>query len=310
MKIFYFSPPACLKHDPNPGHPECPDRLSAIKNILQENSLFSLVAMPNEMADENDLLMAHSQKHIDHVFENIPTGRSLNFLDDETVLCSDSKEAALYAVGAVLQSIDAVLKNDHTNAFCAVRPPGHHAHRNQAAGFCLFNNVAIGAIAALERHGLHRVAILDFDVHHGDGTQDIVRENPNIFFASTYQYPIYQSGYFDQFDTGINNNILNIPIPPRTKGDKIVELWKSVILPKVESFRPQMIFVSAGFDGHRDDPLADLEFIEEDYAELMSAITNLANRICAGKLVTVLEGGYNLEALANSVFASLKVMGK
>ena len=310
MTLFYFSPAACRAHDPNPGHPEAPERLVAIDTMVRNAALGFLQERPLPAAQKTDLLLAHSQAHIDHVFDHLPPPRSLNFLDPDTALSPGSGDAALHAVGAVLESVKTVLATPNSTAFCAIRPPGHHAHKNHAAGFCLFNNVAIGAMAALQNHGLRRVAILDFDVHHGDGTNDIMRNNPAIFFASTYQYPLYASDQLTRLDTGIQDNVLNIAFPPGTNGKDIVAVWSSVILPKLAAFQPEMIFVSAGFDGHCNDPLAQLCFTTQDYADLMRVIVAFARKNCAGKLVAVLEGGYNLEALAESVLACLHVMGE
>lgn len=309
MKTLYLSPLACKAHEPNDGHPECPERLIVVDKAVKKSGLTFVTADEIMPANEKDLLLAHTQEHIDHVSNSIPTGRSLNFLDADTVVCSDSKDAALHAVGAVLHGTKAVIEGKDKNAFCAVRPPGHHAHKNSASGFCLFNNVAIGALAALQYHGLKRVAILDYDVHHGNGTQDIVKDNSNIFFASTYQYPLDDTSTAeDALQTGINQNILNKAFPADTSGKEIVGIWKSEILPKIRTFSPEMIFVSAGFDGHCDDPLAQLCFTNDDYTDLMSAIVDLAEEQCQGRLVAVLEGGYNLDVLPHSVLACLKAM--
>lgn len=306
MTTFYYAPAQCIAHDPNDGHPECPERLIVIADAIAELDFLQHVSAPP--ATHADLLLAHSQTYLDNVFEQIPNW-GLNFLDPETVVCSQSGEAALYAAGAVLAAAEAVIKGQGDNAFCAVRPPGHHAHRNHAAGFCLFNNIAIGALAALKYHGLQRVAILDFDVHHGDGTQDILWDNPDIFFASTHQWPLYNGRSTTAQERGAHGTIHNFPFPPGTDGKAVVDVWEKIILPQVSAFQPEIVFVSAGFDGHRDDPLANLGFTEADYAQLMHAIKQRAEKICNGRLVAVLEGGYNLQALSDSVVACLEVLG-
>ena len=321
MKTLYYSHPACLLHEPNPEHPESPDRLTAIEGAIQaavaDKRLQGIEFCGHDVlpATPADLRLAHTQAHIDHVFATIPQRgavRGLALLDGDTVVCPESLDASLYAASLVLAAVEAVIKGAGTtggvNAFCAVRPPGHHAHRGHSAGFCIFNNIAIAALAAIERHGLKRVAILDFDVHHGDGTMDIVKDNPNIFFASSYQSPLYASTPMTEFQTGVNHTVLNKPFASGTAGKAIVQVWKRDILPKVEAFQPEMIFVSAGFDGHIDDPLAGLNFLNADYGDLMQAICDMAEKTCQGRVVVSLEGGYNLKALSNSVLACLNAM--
>lgn len=267
-----------------------------------------LVRKTARKAKVEDLLLAHSQEHIDKIFAAIPKV-GLNFIDGDTLVSPGSGEAALNAVGSVLDAVDNVIAEKNSNAFCAVRPPGHHAHRDHAEGFCLFNNIAIGALSALKHHGLKRVAIVDFDVHHGNGTQDIMWNEENVLFVSTHQAGIYPgSGFADQ--KGAYNNIMNFSLPAGTDGAVFREIMESQILPRLNEFGPEMIFVSAGYDAHKDDPLAQFIFTEDDFAYAMTALVRASEELCEGRLVAVLEGGYDLAALAKSVAASLEVMMK
>ncbi len=305
---YFMTHPIFLEHDPNPGHPECPERLDAILNIIKRPEFTGLEIRTASKAARDDILLAHTPAHYDHIMASIP-GVGLNFLDPDTYASPLSGEAALHAVGAVLDAVGLVLSNANTNAFCAVRPPGHHAHKNKAGGFCYFGNVAIGAKAALERFGLKRVAIVDFDVHHGDGTQNIMWDDDRVLFVSAHEYPQYPgSGAAEE--KGLHGNIVNFPLPSGTDGRFFAELMRNAVIPALEEFRPELILVSAGYDAHRDDPLASLALVEDDYASIMQDLCAAARRLCQGRLVVVLEGGYNLNALAGSVAATLKVMMK
>jgi acetoin utilization deacetylase AcuC-like enzyme len=222
-------------------------------------------------------------------------------LDGDTVLSPGSGAAALHAAGAVAAAVDAVVKGDLKNAFCAVRPPGHHAERDLAMGFCIFNNVAVGAAQALDACGLDRVAIFDFDVHHGNGTQHIFDHDPRVLYASTHQSPLYP-GTGAKNEKGVGN-IVNAPLPPYAGSEEFRDACEEVILPALEKFRPDLILISAGFDAHRNDPLASLEFETEDYAWVTDELVGLAKTVCGGRIVSTLEGGYDLNALAESVTA-------
>ncbi|MFH1157482.1 MAG: histone deacetylase family protein [Pseudomonadota bacterium] len=307
MTTLFITHPVCIEHLPNPGHPECPERLEAIEAALAADKEFSkLKRKTARRATLDDLKLAHGEKHIRETLALVPE-IGLNFLDGDTPLSPQSGEAALHAAGAVLDAVDALLSGEASSAFCAVRPPGHHAHRDNGGGFCLFNNVAVGALAALKRHDLSRVAVVDFDVHHGNGTQDIARDEPGIFYASTHQSPFYPfTGKASE--TGRFNNILNIPLPAHSGGGAVRKAMLEKIIPRLDAFAPEIIFVSAGFDAHRDDPLGGLGWTEEDYAALMTMLLDATERHCNGRLVAVLEGGYNLAALGRSVAACLRVM--
>ena len=307
MTTLFITHPIYLEHLPNPGHPECSARLEAIEAALATDEGFSkLKRKTARRAEIDDLKLAHSEEHIRTTLKLVPDV-GLNFLDNDTLLSPQSGEAALHAAGAVLDAVDSLLSGEASNAFCAVRPPGHHAYHNKGGGFCLFNNIAIGAMYALKRHGLSRVAIVDFDVHHGNGTQDIAMNKPNIFYASTHQSPLYPfTGMADE--TGRFNNILNIPLPAHSGGTVARKAMLEKIIPRLDAFAPEIIFVSAGFDAHRDDPIGGLNWVEEDYSAMTMMLLDAAERHCKGHLVSVLEGGYNLTALGQSVAACLHVM--
>ena len=307
MKTLFYAPDACFEHQTNPQHPESAARLQTIHARATQAALPHVQMTAAAPATQEDLARAHDLAYIANVFSTIPTV-GFNFLDDETVLSPQSGAACLAAVGAVQTAIQHVLQANGLNAFCAVRPPGHHAKFSKPAGFCVFNNTAIGALYALTFTQVSRVAILDFDVHHGDGTEDIVKDNPHIFFASTYQYPLDGADAQTESVTGCANNILNIPLPAGTTGDTLLSVWKNKILPAMVRFKPDIILVSAGFDGHAQDPLADWQLQTADYGQLMHHIKTVATEACEGKLVAVLEGGYDLESLAQSVYATLKAM--
>lgn len=303
----FVTHPACLTHEVNPGHPECPERLQAINDRLSQEDFSKLARLEAPSASLDDLKLAHDAAYIEAVFDRIPAGRALDFLDADTCISTGSSNAALHAVGAVLQAVETVANGNHKNAFCAVRPPGHHAHKAKWGGFCLFNSIAIGAKAALQRHGLSKVAIIDFDVHHGDGTQDIALDDPRIFYASTHQSPLFP-GTGHAHEKGTHGSILNLPLPPCTDGRQLLHAYEAVILPQIAQFSPDMIFVSAGYDAHLADGIAQFRLTTQDYASLMRLLLDFADLYCQGRLVAVLEGGYDLDALADSVAATLKEM--
>ncbi len=299
---FFFSPPACAGHRTNDGHPESPERLAAVLRSLPSG----VQRAETVRATRDDLLLAHDPTHVDAICSLIPDA-GFNFVDDDTLVSPGSRDAALDAAGAVLTAVDDVLAGRAANAFCAVRPPGHHAHRAKAGGFCLFNNAAIGALAALKRTGLSRVAIVDFDVHHGDGTQDIAWNEAGIFFASLHQSPLYPfTGVAEE--RGAHANIVNVPLAGGSGGVAARTAMADIVMPRLDAFAPELVIVSAGFDAHEKDPLGALGWTTQDYAALMDMILDIADRHCGGKLVAVLEGGYNTAALAESVVACLERM--
>ena len=293
-----YTHPACLAHDTGPDHAERPARLSAVTDALRAG-LPALDWYEAPRATRGQLLRAHAPDLLDAVLETHPAQRIL--LDPDTVLSPASAEAALRAAGAAVAAVDAVLTGKTRRAFCAVRPPGHHATRDAAMGFCLFNNIAVAALHALDKYGLERVAIVDFDVHHGNGTQAIFEQDARVQFASSHQWPLYpETGA--RSETGIGN-IFNAPLPIEAEGILFRRAWEDVLLPAVHDFRPQLLLVSAGFDAHWRDPLAQLRLQAGDYTWITEELVALANRHCGGRIVSSLEGGYDLSALAESALA-------
>ena len=293
-----YTHPACLAHDTGPDHAERPARLTAVVDALRR-ALPALDWHEAPRATRGQLLRAHAPELLDAVLETHPAHRIL--LDPDTVLSPASAEAALRAAGAAVAAVDAVLTGKTRRAFCAVRPPGHHATGDVAMGFCLFNNIAVAALHALDKHGLERVAIVDFDVHHGNGTQAIFERDPRVLFASSHQWPLYpETGA--RTETGVGN-IVNMPLPVEAEGVLFRRAWADVLLPAVDDFRPQLLLVSAGFDAHWRDPLAQLRLQAGDYTWISEELVALANRHCGGRMVSSLEGGYDLAALAESSVA-------
>ena len=295
-----YTHPACLQHDPGQGHVERPSRLHAVLRELDHDRFAALDRSEAPQATREQLLRVHDAAHVAEIMVGAPPEAMLA-LDQDTVMGPGSTESALRAAGAVVAAVDAVLGGSAQRAFCAVRPPGHHATRERAMGFCLFNNVAVAAAHALAVHGLRRVAIADFDVHHGNGTQDIFEREPRVLFASSHQSPLYpDSGREDERGCG---NIVNGVLSPGAGSHEFRELWDAVLLPRLHAFKPQLVLVSVGFDAHRNDPLADIRLGSEDYAWITGRLAALADAHADGRLVSTLEGGYDLAALAASTCA-------
>lgn len=303
MKTLYYSHPDFLLHDTGFGHPESAERLRRIEKVLSEPEFTGLIRKLPPFGTIEQIRLIHDQFHIDAIINAIPeTG--FHFIDSDTVLSSGSKNAAFRAVGAVCDAVDQILAGKADNAFCAVRPPGHHAEPDQAMGFCLFNNIAIGAEYARRRYKLERIAIVDFDVHHGNGTQAAFYHQPQVLYASSHQMPHYPGTGFPS-ETGAGN-IINVPLSAGDTGKEFAEKYKSVIFPRLDNFKPELILISAGFDAHRDDPLAGIALLEADYQWITLELMAIADRHCSGRIISVLEGGYNLEALGNSVAVHVK----
>ncbi|HEX3808410.1 MAG TPA: histone deacetylase family protein [Rhizomicrobium sp.] len=301
---------ACLSHRPPPGHPERSERLQAVLNRLKNDYFQSVKWISAPSASREALARVHSQHHVDsilvrHAAQAAASG--LATIDPDTVMSPGSAEAALRAAGAVIEAVDRVMAGEAANAFCAVRPPGHHAERDRAMGFCLFNNIAVGALHARTIHGLQRIAVVDFDVHHGNGTQDIFWNDPNLFYASTHQSPLYP-GTGNADETGISGNIVNVPLPQAAGLEEFRGAFEEIILPALESFSPQFVFISAGFDAHKSDPLAQLQLEESDFEWATRAICAVADRACEGRVVSSLEGGYDLDALALCAAAHVRAL--
>jgi acetoin utilization deacetylase AcuC-like enzyme len=309
----YFSHRDCWKHEMGPGHPECPERLDAIEDRLLISGLdVALDRREAPIASLTDIELAHGRMHVaslrglsDGLREEILAGGPTHAqVDPDTSINVHTWDAALRSAGAVIAATDAVIAGEMPNAFCAIRPPGHHASRDKASGFCFLNNVAIAAKYALDRHGLKRVAIVDFDVHHGNGTEDIVAGDNRILMVSFYQHPFYPLDYVHS-NAG---NLVNVPVPAYTKGMEVREMIESTWIPRLEQFKPEMIFISAGFDAHREDDMGQMGLVEQDYAWITSRLVDVARRHAKGRIVSCLEGGYSLSALGRSVEAHIRVL--
>jgi acetoin utilization deacetylase AcuC-like enzyme len=290
---------AGLSHQMPPGHPEQIARLDHVNRALSAPEFNGLDRRPSPMAEESDLLLAHPASHVSAI-RNAAPDTGFAALDPDTSMSPGTWEAALRGVGGCLAAVDAVLAGEAKNAFVATRPPGHHAEKARPMGFCLFGNVAIAAKHALERHGLSRVAIVDFDVHHGNGTQDLLWDEPRTLFISSHQMPLYP-GTGAAHERGAHGNVINAPLSPGTDGVTMRSVYGSRLLRRVEEFEPELLLISAGFDAHKDDPLANLNWSTEDFAWLTRELCKVADATCAGRVVSSLEGGYNLDALAASV---------
>jgi acetoin utilization deacetylase AcuC-like enzyme len=307
MSTAIYSHPDCLRHEMGDWHPETPARLQAIDDQIILARLDGLIEQRSApLAGLPAILRNHTDSAVALVRDHVPAVGDYYPLDADTALCHYSYQAALRAAGAALAATDAVIAGDIDNAFCSVRPPGHHATPNQPMGFCLFNNVAIAARHALDAHGLERVAIIDFDVHHGNGTAESFHDDPRVLMASFYQHPFYPYTEPEPFTP----NRINVPVPARSDGEVVRKLVREHWLPALHAFRPQMLFVSAGFDAHRDDDLGGMALVEADYAWITRELMAVAKEYAQGRIVSCLEGGYNLSALARSVVAHLKVLAE
>ena len=293
---------ACYDHVTPQGHPEQVARLDAVLGALAGMDLLRVDA---PLAADDDLLRAHPKGHVDTIKAAAPS-EGWRSLDADTHMSIGTLEAAYRAVGGVIKAVDLVMAGEAGNAFAAVRPPGHHAERETAMGFCFFGSVAVAAKHALEFHGLKRVAILDFDVHHGNGTQDLVEDDARILFCSSHQMPLYP-GTGAAHETGVGN-VVNVPLPDGCGSSKFRAAWEREVFPRVEAFKPELLLISAGFDAHADDPLAGMMLHEDDFAWITGKLCDLADKHCSGRVVSALEGGYDLEALGRSARAHVDVL--
>ena len=296
---------ACLGHETPPGHPE---RVARLEHVLAALEPLDLVRVKAPLAAEDDILRVHPASYLDGLRQALPS-EGFHAIDADTHLSPGSLDAAFRGAGAVVRAVDMVLGGEVGNAFCAIRPPGHHAETDTAMGFCLFGNAALAVKHALDHHGLERVAVVDFDVHHGNGTQDILWDERRALLATSQQFPLWP-GSGRANETGAYENVLNMPLPPGSDGVLMRKTYADQCFPRLRAFRPELIVISAGFDAHADDPLADLNWSTEDFAWLTAELCALADELCGGRVVSTLEGGYDLNALAASARAHVEELGK
>jgi acetoin utilization deacetylase AcuC-like enzyme len=304
MHTAYITHPICLKHFMGHHHPESPSRLRAIDDRLHAAHVYDyLYHHDAPMAHRVHLARVHDPAYIDAIESASPYDGTVE-LDGDTIMCPHTLDAAYHAAGGGVYAVDWVMRGEGKNAFVACRPPGHHATRNQSMGFCLFNNVAVAAAHALEAHKLKRVAIVDIDVHHGNGTEDIFKDDPRVMLVSTFQHPFYPHSGADT----VSDHIINLPMPPLTMGKKYREVFEARAIPALDGFAPEMVFISAGFDAHREDDMGQFGLVEADYIWITEQIMAVAERHAQGRIVSVLEGGYDLSSLGRSVAAHIKTL--
>ncbi len=305
MSTLYLTHPACLEHDNGFGHPERPDRLRALERALENDVFQNLIREQAPLGTLEQAELAHPAAYVDRVAAASPEEGHVQ-LDPDTSMSPGSLMAALRGIGAATTAVDEVMEGKVRNAFCGIRPPGHHAEKVKAMGFCLFNNAAVAAYHARRRHGAERVAVIDFDVHHGNGTQDIFFEDAGMFYGSTHQMPLYP-GTGAMSETGVGN-VFNAPLAPGDGGPEFREAMAVVILPALERFAPDLIVISAGFDAHTRDPLANINLVEADFAWITKRLMDVAENCCNGRVVSLLEGGYDLQGLALSAAAHVRAL--
>ena len=307
METLYITHPTCRLHEMGNWHPECPARLDAINDQLLSSGIMGLLdSQLARAASDLDLLRVHTPEYLAHLEAIAPACDAYREIDPDTLMNCHTLEAARYAAGAGLTAVDEIMAGKARTAFCSVRPPGHHARPSQAMGFCFFNNIAIAAAYALERYALERVAIVDFDVHHGNGTEEMFADESRVLMCSFFQYPLYPNAGCQS----TAKNMLNIAVDAYTSGATLRQLVSDQWMPRLEAFQPQFIFVSAGFDAHREDEMAQLSMVESDYAWITGQLVSLADKTANGRIASFLEGGYSLSALGRSVVAHMKVLAK
>jgi len=305
MKTGLITSDTYQNHNTGDGHPEKIDRVTAVINNFKKLDNKNLIWKKPSKFNKSLLEITHNSDYINFVESSFPK-IGLSFLDGDTIVSPGSKEATSDAVGSIITAIDGVQNKEFKNAFCAVRPPGHHAERNKAMGFCIYNNVAVGANYLINKYKLNKIAIIDFDVHHGNGTQDIFYDNEKVLYISTHQYPFYPGSGTEQ-EKGKHNNIFNIPLPAGTTSEEYLNAYKYV-LKKISEFKPEFILLSAGFDAHKDDPLAQFQLESKDFYEITKRTLELSKLYCSGKVVSILEGGYDLVALQESTEMHVKAL--
>ena len=302
----YITHTACLGHNMGEGHPEGPERLAAIKDRLMAAQVFDFlnqVEAPSVSASQ--LARVHPPKYIEYL-ESVQPAVGTYRVDTDTAMNSGTLSAARHAAGAVVKAVDMVMNKQAPNAFCAIRPPGHHAETRKAMGFCFFNNIAVGAMHAIAKHGIERVAILDFDVHHGNGTEEIFKNDERVMLLSLFQHPFFP--YCGDTPIGNNPNIVNTPLKSGTKGEEVREVVADLWRYKLDEFQPQIIFISAGFDGHLEDDMGNFGLVDADYKWITERIVKWAQTLCDGRIVSVLEGGYELSPLSRSVAVHVQAL--
>jgi len=305
MSTAYISHPDFMKHEMGRHHPECPERIAAIEDQLIQSRLDAhLKRIDPPLASEADITRVHSEDHLAFVKSKAPSS-GYSMIDGDTIMNPATWTVSLRAAGAAIAAVDAVMQGEVNNAFCAIRPPGHHAEPHRSMGFCVFNNVAIATRYAIETYGLDRVAVIDFDVHHGNGTEAAFINDPHVLMCSFFQHPFYP---FSGLDGG--DNMVNVPLPASTNGKVVREMISQTWIPRLHEFKPQLIIISAGFDAHREDDLGQMGLVEDDYVWMTKQLMEIANQYCEGKIVSCLEGGYNLSALGRSVAAHLKTLAE
>jgi acetoin utilization deacetylase AcuC-like enzyme len=306
MATAFITHSDCLDHNTPAGHPEQVARLKVINSRMADDEFSNLIRRDAPLGTVDQANLTHSREYIGSIKASCPESGHAT-LDGDTHVCAGSYTAAMRGVGAICAAVDMVLDGEASNAFCATRPPGHHAEKQTPMGFCLFGTVAIGAKYAMQKHDLSRVAIVDFDVHHGNGTQDLVWDDPRIMFATSQQMPLWPgTGYASE--TGAHNNVINLPLKPNSNGADLMTIYERDIFPRLAAHKPEMLFISAGFDAHIDDPLANLNFSTQDFTDITRMLCEFADINCGGRVVSTLEGGYDLPALADSVAAHVNVL--
>ena len=307
MKTGLITSDTYQNHNTGDGHPEKIDRVTAVIDNFKKLDNKNLIWKKPNKFENSFLIKTHTSNYIDQVDKSFPK-KGYNFLDGDTVVSPGSKDASKDAVGSIITAIDGVQKNEFKNAFCAVRPPGHHAEKEKAMGFCIYNNVAVGANYLIEKYKYNKIAIIDFDVHHGNGTQDIFYNNSKVTYYSTHQYPLYPgTGDVNEIGAG---NIVNVPLTSGTNSDMYQQIFDERIVKKLEEQRPDFLLISAGFDAHTKDPLASLDLVENDFRLITSKLREIANKYCGGKIISMLEGGYDIKALENSMITHLSELQK
>jgi acetoin utilization deacetylase AcuC-like enzyme len=306
MSTLLITHPACLDHVTPPGHPERPDRLRAIEQALEDEKFASLAREQAPMLPLETVALCHPMEYVEAIRDASPREGMVR-IDADTTMSPGSFEAALRCAGGAVRAVDEVVGRKADNAFVATRPPGHHAEKERAMGFCFFNSAAIAARHAQKKHGLQRVALIDFDVHHGNGSQDIFWSDPSVLYCSTHEMPLYP-GSGSRSERGEHNNIVNAPLHAGDGGAQFQAAMEAAILPRVAEFRPDLIVISAGFDAHMRDPLANLNFSEDDYVWVTRALMDIADECAGGRVVSVLEGGYDLQGLARSAAAHVTTL--